>query len=327
MKSSLRLAPLNGLRAFEAAARHLSFSAAADELFVTPGAISHQIAGLEQLLGVKLFIRGSRSITLTDAAKACLPLLTQGFATLRQAVTILENDIAVPPLTVNVAPAFATRWLLPRLAAFTKAHPDIALRLSTGLELIDAVRQESSSGPSSDLAVPADISIRFGRGVYPGFVSEKLFEAEVSPVCGARLLGEELGETSLDDLRRATLLHHDTAYFEDGKDDWAVWLEAAGLHDIDASRGPRFSHAGLALEAAEDGLGFALGITALTARDILTGRLVAPFDLKLVSNYSYHLVYSDASKDRAELRTFRAWLLAEAARDQVLLRSRSVSTL
>ena len=222
MKTSLRSAPLNGLRAFEAAARHSSFAAAAIELFVTPGAISHQIAALEDFLGIKLFVRGTRGVTLTAPAKACLPLLTQGFATLARAMTVLEGDDATRLLTVDVAPAFATRWLLPRLAAFTKAHPEVALRVSTSLGLIDEPLRETSVGSpdTADPPVTVDVSIRFGRGHYPGSFSEKLLEVEVTPVCSPRLLGDRsdaaVADTSLDVLRHATLLHDETAYFDAG---------------------------------------------------------------------------------------------------------------
>ena len=324
MKSSSRSPPLNGLRAFEAAARHQSFAAAAEELFVTPGAISHQIAGLEDFLGMKLFVRGTRRVALTAPAKACLPLLTQGFATLQRAMALLEQSGAVLPLTVDVAPAFATRWLLPRLAAFTKDHPEVALRVSTSLGLIDEPLREMPGGASeaSDQQGVADVSIRFGRGRYPGFSSEKLLEVEVMPVCGPRLLGDGAVLPTVDILRHATLLHDETAYFDAGRDDWAVWLAAAGLGDVDATRGPRFSHTALTLDAAEDGIGFALGLTALTARDIKAGRLVAPFPLRLPSHFAYHLVYHASLDDRADLRTFRDWLVAEAARDDTLTGSR-----
>jgi LysR family glycine cleavage system transcriptional activator len=321
MKSRYRLAPLNGLRAFESAARHLSFSMAATELSVTAGAISHQIAALEDFLDVKLFHRGPRGVTLTAAAEACLPLLSQGFSTIREAVALLDGDASSRPLTVNVAPAFATRWLLPRLATFTTVHPDIELRVSTGLGLIDTQRLEPSSGLDEmvEPEIAADVSIRFGRGEYPGLKSEKLFEAAITPVCGPRLLNKQETPLQPTDLRRFTLLHHDTAYFDGDTTDWAVWLKAAGVDGIDANRGPRFSHAGLALDAAEDGLGFALGITALTAADFLSGRLVAPFALRLASNYSYHLVCSKSLNDHPDLQTFRAWLVAEAEQDQRLL--------
>lgn len=316
-KPSARSAPLNGLRAFEAAARHASFTAAADELFVTPGAISHQIAGLEAFLGIKLFVRGTRRVALTEPAKACLPLLTQGFATLQRALTVLEGNDAARPLTVDVAPAFATRWLLPRLATFTIEHPEVALRVSTSLGLIDEPVGETSSGPSDgiDPHVGADVSIRFGRGHYPGFSSERLLGVEVMPVCGPRLLGGASRATP-DFLRHATLLHDETVYFDAGREDWAVWLEAAGLADVDAARGPRFSHTALTLDAAEDGIGFALGLTALTARDIGAGRLVAPFALRLPSPFAYHLVYHASLDERADLKTFRDWLVAEAESDE-----------
>jgi LysR family glycine cleavage system transcriptional activator len=312
MKRPLRSAPLNGLRAFEAAARHRSFTAAADELFVTPGAISHQIASLEAFLGMKLFLRGARSVTLTDAARDCLPLLTRGFESLHEAVDALAHRTGVPPLTVTVAPAFASRWLLPRLATFTQRHPEFEVRFATGEGVVDVVRNEAS-GRSVDHSLdagPTDVSIRFGRGVYPGLVCEKLFDAEVTAVCAPSLMpGLRAG-----DLRGLSLIHDDTVYFDDPRTDWVVWLAAAGLDGVDASRGPRFSHTGLALDAAEDGVGLALGITALTTERPRATSLVGPVPFTLRSSFSYYLVYSREMRGDAALNAFRSWVLAEAGR-------------
>ena len=239
---------------------------------------------------------------------------------MRAAVALLD-PVEAQALTVSVAPAFATRWLLPRLGAFTAAHPQIALRVSTGSGMSDAAREDgivafaSFDEPSRG---GADLSIRFGRGHYAGLISERLFEAEVTPVCGPRLLARRKEALVPADLARFTLLHDDTAVFDAGRTDWDVWLAAAGVVDVDASRGPRFGHTGLALEAAEDGLGFALGITALTGRDVQAGRLIAPFAQKLRSSFAYHLVYNEALAGRDDLRTFRGWLQAEAAADRRL---------
>jgi len=318
MKRHLRGAPLNGLRAFEAAARHLSFAAAAEELFVTPGAVSHQIASLERFLGSKLFVRGARSVTLTDSAKACLPLLTRGFGTLREAVELLAREGEAPPLTVAVPPGFASRWLLPRLVAFTKQHPEIEIRLSTGEGFVDVVRRESSgrSGENATDAGTTDVSIRFGRGLHPGSVSEKLFDAEITAVCAPSLLSGS--SIAASDLRGISLIHDDTAYFEGERSDWAVWLAAAGIEGVDASRGPRFSHTGLALDAAEDGVGLALGITALTTERPHATTLIAPIPFAMPSSYSYHLVYGRPMQASTAFQALRNWLLAEACRDRPL---------
>jgi LysR family glycine cleavage system transcriptional activator len=188
--------------------------------------------------------------------------------------------------------------------------------LSTGLGLIDAVRPEASAslGETSDHGASADLAIRFGRGVYAGCRSDKLFAAAVTPVCSPRLMAGAHPLATPDDLRHHLLLHDDTAYFDDRRPDWKVWLEAAGVTGIDASRGPRFSHSGLALDAAADGLGVALGISLLAAHDVSDGRLVVPFAMELPSSFSYYLVYPEAGADRAPLTAFRDWLLDEALR-------------
>lgn len=312
------LPSLNALRVFEAVARHLSFAQAAEELHVTPGAVSHQIAALENTLGVLLFKRDARAVSLSPAAEACLPTLALGFNALREAIRLLQADAPASALTVSVAPAFATRWLLPRLSRFAAAHPEIELQVSSGMGLIDAVRPEASVslGETSDHGASADLTIRFGRGVYPGCRSDKLFSVAVTPVCSPRLMTGAHPLNTPDDLRHHLLLHDDTAYFDDRRPDWKVWLEAAGVTGIDASRGPRFSHSGLALDAAADGLGVALGISLLVAHDVDAGRLVVPFAVQLPSSFAYYLVYPETATERAPLTAFRAWLLEEARRAQ-----------
>jgi LysR family glycine cleavage system transcriptional activator len=310
------LPSLNALRVFEAVARRLSFAQAADELHVTPGAVSHQIAALENTLGVKLFKRDARTVSLTPSAEACLPYLTRGIEALREAMRIVQLDRPAGALTVSVAPAFASRWLLRRLTRFTAAHPAIELQLSTGLGLIDTVRTEASTSPGamSDHDTSAELTIRFGRGEYPGFRSDRLFATEVTPVCSPLLLRGAHPLSTPDDLRHHTLLHDDTRYFDDRRRDWRVWLEAAGVGGIDTARGPRFSHAALALDAAADGMGVALGISLLAGQDVTDGRLVVPFALALPSTFAYYLVYPEASAERPQLTAFRSWLLDEAQR-------------
>ena len=314
MQKLATLPSLNALRVFEAAARHRSFAHAAEELHVTPGAVSHQIAALENTLGVQLFHRDARGVDLTAAAQACLPVLTSAFQTLRESLRILQADRPSGPLTVSVAPGFASRWLLPRLSHFTDAHPEIELQLSTGLGLIDAVRPEASSilGEKSDHDASADLSIRFGRGVYAGCRSDLLLAATVTPVCSPRLMQGPHPLATPDDLRHHLLLHDDTFYFDDRRPDWQVWLEAAGVTGIDTARGPRFSHSALAMDAATDGLGVALGLTLLAEQDVADGRLAMPFALALPSYFSYYLVYPEGSADRPQLAAFRTWLLDEA---------------
>ncbi|MEO8936970.1 MAG: transcriptional regulator GcvA [Burkholderiaceae bacterium] len=308
------LPSLNALRAFEAVARLLSFAKAAEELHVTPGAVSHQIAALEALLGQQLFKRDARGVSLTAAAAASLPKLTQGFDTLREAIRLLQIRDVGGALEVAVAPAFATRWLLPRLPRFTAAHPEIELRVSTGLGLIDALRPTSTSNrdESSSHDPSADLAIRFGRGVYPGQRVEKLFTTIVTPVCSPRLMRGPRPLREPADLRHHLLLHDDTIYFDEDRPDWNVWLEAAHATAVDGTRGPHFSHTGLALDAAVDGLGVALAVGLLTADDLASGRLVAPFPIALPSHHSYHLVCPETNAERPELTAFAQWLREEA---------------
>ena len=328
MRAKRRLPPLNALRTFEVAARHLSFAQAAQELHVTPGAVSHQVTALENYLGIALFRRGTRAVALTAAAQACLPKLSEGFDCLSEAVERLGTGEQHGVLTVSVAPAFATRWLLPRLPSFTAAHPEVELRLSTGLGLIDALRPEASVslGEKSDHRESADLAIRFGRGRYPGCRADKLFAPTVTPVCSPRLLAARQPLRSPGDLRHYSLLHDDTVYFDESRPDWAVWLEAANVEGVDAERGPRFSHTALALDAAVDGLGVALALSLLAEPDISAGRLVAPFQLSLASQFAYYLVYPDGTGDRPRLATFRHWLLGEAKKARADKRRMSAST-
>lgn len=326
MPMGRRLPPLNTLRAFEAAARHLSFTRAAEELHVTPGAVSHQVRALEEYLGVALFRRLTRAVALTEAGQACLPKLTEGFACLAEGVERLRAGEEGGVLVVSAAPAFAAKWLLPRLHRFTAAHPAIDLRLSTGLGLIDAVRPEASAslGEASDPTEDAHLAIRFGTGRYPGFRAEKLFPTSVIPVCSPRLLTGEHPIRTPNDLRRHPLLHNDAVYFDQPRSDWAVWLDEAGVEGVDAERGSRFSHAALALDAAADGLGVALTVSLLAVPDLVAGRLAAPFPLALPSPFAYYLVHPEGTADRPKVAAFRRWLLLEVKRARAGLRRHPV---
>jgi LysR family transcriptional regulator, glycine cleavage system transcriptional activator len=316
---SYRLPPLNALRAFEAAARHLSFKKAAEELHVTPAAISHQVKALEDYLGVRLFRRLTRALELTQAAQACLPKLREGFDSLAQAMEPLRAEHIAGTLTVGAAPAFAAKWLVPRLHRFAAAHPEIELRISASLELIDVLRRDAR--PSAATAEPPpqnvyDLTIRFGRGRYPGYRVDKLCSTLVTPLCSPKLLGDGHRLKQPEELRHHTLLHDDTVYLDEGQPDWAVWLKAAGVEGVDVMRGPRFSHAALTIDAAADGLGVALSLPKLAASELAAGRLVKPFKLSLPSKFCYYLVREEVAAERPRMAAFRNWLLEEARRDK-----------
>lgn len=294
-----RIYPLNALRAFEAAARHLSFVKAADELHVTPAAISHQVKSLEDFLGVQLFRRLPRGLLLNDVGQLFLPELREGFRHLDRAVERVRESDARGPLTISVAPAFAAKWLVPRLERLSAAYPDIDVRISAGLAVIDFQRDA------------IDAAIRLGRGRYPGLESTKLFDESVTPMCSPRLLEGDHPLRTPQDLHHHLLLHDDSLDFDASAPKWSTWLKAAGVRDVDPTRGPHFSHPDHSLQAAIDGAGVVLGWRTLAVADLAAGRLIAPFDLALPLDLGFYLVCPEAHVDRAKVVMFRAWLLEE----------------
>ncbi len=309
-----RLPPLNSLRACEAAARHLSFRKAAEELHVTPAAISHQIKLLEDQLGVQLFRRLTRAIALTEVGRSFLPKLREGFENIAEAVEMVRAHERTGALTVNVPPSFAAKWLMPRLHRFVTAYPDIDIRILASMRLVDARRDEATDVAvgTGEQASDADIDIRFGAGKYPRCRVDKLFQVSVTPLCSPSLLKGMRPLRKPSDLRFHVLLHDDTLYASEDRPDWAQWLKVAGVEGAEANRGPHFNHSILGLEAAVDGLGVVLGIQELAAHDLAAGRLVAPFELSLAMHSAYYLVSAETSADRPKVVVFRDWLLEEA---------------
>ncbi len=295
---SRRLPPLNALRAFEAAARHLSFTKAAEELYVTQAAISHQVKALEAALGVQLFRRLNRRLMLTDTGQLYLPALTEAFDGIDAATGRLRADEAAGLLTVSVANSLAAKWLLPRLPRFRERHPDIDVEVSALDRLVDFSRDN------------VDMGIRFGLGRYPGLRVDLLMEDTVFPVCSPGLLAgpPRLGEPA--DLKRHTLLHDDVGPGE--MPDWHDWLAAAKVAGVNAERGPRYSHSSLVLQAAIDGQGVALGRDSLVALDLEAGRLVRPFGPALRTNFASYVVSPVATAERPKIKAFRDWLFEEA---------------
>ena len=314
---SRRLPPLNALRAFEAAGRHLSFAAAAKELYVSPAAVSHQIKGLEEHLGMRLFRRLARGLELTRAGQAFLRKLREGFERFERAMDDLRTHEEAKTLSVSVATSFATKWLAPRLHRFVAAHPDLDVRINASTRLIDPARSDAAAGDelAGSTMDDADIAIRFGSGSYPGYRVDRLLGVSVTPMCSPRLLEGANALRGPDDLRRQVLIH-DNVTFDDGSPLWNAWLSAANIEGVDTSHGLRFSHAMLALDAAVDGLGVTLGISALAAPDLAAGRLVAPLPPPLPLTFAYYIVSGEDSVGRADVAAFRNWLLAEAARQE-----------
>ncbi|MBM3585632.1 MAG: transcriptional regulator GcvA [Alphaproteobacteria bacterium] len=289
-----RLPPLNALRAFEAAGRHLSFTKAAAELHVTHAAISHQVRALEEHLGVPLFRRLTRAVKLTEAGRHLLPVLSDSLDAMAVAVRRVGGEGETGNLTVSLTPAFAARWLVPRLGGFQEAHPDIDVRLAPSVALVDFARDD------------VDLAIRYGRGAWSGVKSELLVTLDTVPVCSPALLDGARPLREPADLRNHVLLHDDVG------ENWRRWLVAVGVEGVDPSRGPKFGDENLMIQAAIQGQGVAVSESAIVAADIAAGRLVKPFDISLPSGAGYYLVYPAVAAGRRAVKTFRDWILAEA---------------
>ncbi len=292
--SGRRLPPLSMLRAFEAAARHLSFSAAADELGVTHSAISHQVKGLEAWFGRPLFTRSTRKIALTEQGATLLGPTTRALDGMADAVANVKAQDADRPILVSVEPAFAARWLVLRLDRFYKRHPDVRLHLVPTPEMVSFER----GGP--------DLAIRYGRGGWPGLVAEKILGASAYPVVSPDLVARAHPLRQPADLAHYTLIHEDTT------EDWSAWLAHAGAPEVEADRGPIFDDAHLTLEAAASGIGVALADDALAAAALADGYLIRPFDLSLDISTAYYVVYPKDYPLRADADAFRSWLRDEA---------------
>lgn len=290
-----RLPSLNGLRAFEAAARHLSFTSAAAELNVTQTAISHQIRRLEEELGVRLFVRQNRTLALTPQARDYLPGIRAAFNDLRLATDRLLRTDDDRVLTVSTIASLAAKWLLPRLPAFQEAHPAIDVRITTSTALVDFKNGD------------VDAAIRYGRGQWPGLRADWLMADQLFPVSSPALLKGERPLRCPEDLADHTLLHTSGGY----NDDWRLWLTAAGQPaNISKHPGLSFDMIFMTVQAAIDGLGVAIGRTSYVEADIAKGRLVVPFKTTLPDDWGFYLVSPKATADKPKLTAFRQWLIA-----------------
>lgn len=295
-----RLPPLNALRAFEAAARHLSFTKAAEELHVTQAAVSHQVKTLEDHIGVALFRRRNRAILLTEAGQSYLPAVRDALDAIADATRRVSARRERGPLRISVLPSFAAKWLLPRLPRFRERHPDIDVLISTSTELVDLHQDD------------IDAAIRFGRGGYSDLDVTFLMGEMVFPVCSPRLLDGPHPLRRPEDLARHTLLHDEVSGAPDDPD-WVAWLAMAEVTGVDPERGPGYSDSGLVLQAAIAGQGVALGRTSLAHDDMTAGHLVMPFGPALRSGYTYRMVCTRTKAQDFRVQAFRDWLL-EAVR-------------
>lgn len=290
-----RLPSLNGLRAFEAAARHLSFTLAASELNVTQTAISHQIRRLEEELGIRLFIRQNRALALTPEARDYLPGVRAAFNDLRLATDRLLRRDDDKVLTLSTLASLAAKWLLPRLTDFQEQHPGIDVRITTSTSLVDFQRDD------------LDAAIRYGRGQWPGLRADWLMADELFPVCSPSLLRGDKPLQRPEDLRNHPLLHTSNA----NSDDWRLWLTAAGLPaDIAKQPGITFDMIFMTIQAAIDGIGVAMGRTSYVQDDIAKGRLVVPFKIALPADAGFYLVAPEGRREAPKLAAFRQWIVA-----------------
>ncbi|GAA5219185.1 transcriptional regulator GcvA [Corallincola platygyrae] len=295
---SSKLPPLNAVRTFEVAARHLSFTRAAEELFVTQAAVSHQIKSLESYLGVRLFRRAHRALLLTEEGQSYFQAISPLLRSLSEATERMLARRASGALTVSMTPSFAISWLVPRLSDFSSKFPEIDVR-------IKAIDRES--GPLED---DVDVAFFYGRGRWPGYESCKLHAEYRIPVCAPEFVkgADKLQEP--DDLVNRTLLH------DGSRQDWKRWLRQAGAKQVNANVGPIFSHSTMALQAAILGQGIALGHTTLARPDIESGRLVVPFKTAMLSRDSYYLVYPEEDADNPKVVAFKEWVMDRVTTEQ-----------
>jgi LysR family transcriptional regulator, glycine cleavage system transcriptional activator len=298
------LAYLNSLRAFEAAARHLSFADAAQELNVTPAAVGQQVRALESWLGVSLFQRiGGPPIRLelTPIATAALPDLCAGFDQLATGLRILKGSEASSVVNITASPAFAAKWLLPRLHRFQTLHPQLDARLDASDKLVDIAAGE------------ADLGVRFGGGHWPGLIATHLIDEEVFPVCSPDFLDRHSDLETPADLRHHTLIHDTALKFDVNYPNWRQWLDRAGVTGVDYKRGLAINASAAVTQAAIEGQGIALGRNIVVADDLALGRLVRLFpQIQFPVGWAYYIVHRADAAKVPRVAAFIDWLLSEA---------------
>ena len=306
--------PLNALHAFVVAARHGSFSKAADELHVTPAAVSQQIRALEDQLGIQLFHRLNRGLALTDAGEAGLSQLQEGFQSITAAVQKMQTADQKSELSIWTSPSFASKWLMPRMHRFIEAYPSIDLRISGSAMLIDSDSTAPSLSAQTLKAHNIDVAIRFGSGNYPGCDVEKLMDVDAITLCSPSLLADDATPPlkKPEDLLQHTLLHDDSPY--EGRPTWASWLSEVGLSGKLAEHNLYFNSVLLALSAANEGQGVVLTLDKLAENDIKNGSLVKVFDLLTDVEHAYHLVSLQGTAEDARVNAFCDWMREEVRR-------------
>lgn len=291
--------PLNALKVFEACARHGSFLKAADELAITPGAVSRQIKGLEAELEVRLFDRFNRAVRLTEAGEQLAGGVRQGLSMLQASVDAVRSRRDAP-LVVSVIHSIAAKWLAPRLHVFQQRHPDVRILVDASDQAVDLARDG------------IDIAIRFGRGPYPGLDAVKLMATSLIPVCSPRLAEELRAARDPNDVPDVALL--ESARLSPDEPGWPEWIAAAGLRSR-AAGGPLFSNTYLAIEAAVAGRGVALAQPVMVLDDLAAGRLTTPFEFELPHPFSHWILALPEKAQQPNIRRFRSWLLDQATAD------------
>lgn len=288
-----KLPPLNALRAFEAGARHLSFTKAAEEMHVTQAAVSHQVKALEEHLGYPLFKRMTRKLALTEQGRVLFPVVSEAFMRIADTAADLRSAGDSHTLTVSVTPSFGAKWLVYRLPEFWKKHPEIDLKIHHTIQLSDLRHDD------------VDLAVRFGAGYWDGLTTEFLLRVDYTPVCSPALLTGKHPLKCPADLRHHTLLH------EDDYDGWTQWLAVAGVTDVNPRKGPVMDDINTIVQTAISGAGVALGRISMVEREIEAGNLVKPFDVTVLTDLGYHLVYLPDALEREKVRVFRDFLMEE----------------
>jgi LysR family glycine cleavage system transcriptional activator len=300
----MRLPTLNSLRAFEVAARKGGFVAAADELNVTPAAVSHQVKTLESYLEIQLFRRLPKGLELTESGRELLPELSKGFNHFARALGSLTDGELTGKLTISVLSSFATLWLVPRLDSFLQTYPEIQLRLMT------------STNPEGLSLGKVDILIPYGMGNYPGFSSNLLMRDSIFPVCAPSLLNN-VPLRRYKDLEQHTLLHDIDVGIDEQTMTWKRWFRDAGLSGVVSSRNVEFENSILLTEAAVRGQGVALGRLSLVRDHLATGRLLRPLKTARPADYAYYTVTTQAASEHPRTQTFLSWLGAQVENDSI----------
>jgi len=299
-----KLPPLKALRAFEASARHGSLTKAAEELFVSAGAVSQQVKLLEEFIDQPLFERRHRQIVLTETGKRLMPGVSAAFDQIQLSVDKVMHRDQSKPLTISAAPSFAGRWLVPRLQRFNQQHPEIDVRIDTSCGLSDLVH--------SDI----DVGIRFGTGQYPGLQTDFLSCQEVFPVCAPSLIKPNTPLQNPDDLRHYQLLHYDYPHLNDSWPDWQMWLAAVGSGDVESHRGLRFVEVNLLIDAAIRGQGVALAGSISVKSALASEELIRPFEMAIPLDLAYYFVAHESKVKQPAISAFRTWLLEEIGSEQ-----------